>query len=215
MLQPNDLALSTLRDTLIYLSGQDFAASTGDLWTCDGGLAIQFPPSILLAAGIGRTNGIETSPCGSYLYVSSAVNAADGTVLQNKIFKFALNPDTGAIIEQAPELFFDFAVDGTQATDVDGMRTDVDGNLFVTRNGKGQVVELSPEGKEVRVIVFPGLGVGAGPANLEFGGDEGKTLTVIGKCLVDATKGCAATFESDVVGKAFARLQKGDGSAAY
>src|ERR1700761_5976557 len=45
MLQPNDLALSTMRDTLIFLSGQNFTADTiagqsGDLWTCDGGLAI-------------------------------------------------------------------------------------------------------------------------------------------------------------------------------
>jgi len=207
MLQPNDLALSTMRDTLIFLSGQNFTADTtagvsGDLWTCDGGLATQFPPSILAAAGIHRTNGIETSPDGKFLYLSSAKNVGD-VVVQNVLFRFALDPNTGSLLEQAPTLFFDFT--DSEATDIDGMRTDTDGNLFVTRNGDGKVVKLSPDGKLQLAIVLPNMG---GPSNLEFGGPKGSTLFAIGKCASNATIGCAASFETDSVGKAFSTLQE-------
>jgi sugar lactone lactonase YvrE len=207
MLQPNDLALSAQRDILIFLSGQNFTGDTtagvsGDLWTCDGGLTIQIPPSILAAAGIHRTNGIEADPTGNYLYVSSA---KDGnlTVVENAIFKFKLDPNTGYPVEKAPVLFFNFL--DTAATDIDGMRADTEGNLFVTRNGLGQVVKLSPEGQLLEVIEFPNMG---GPSNLEFGGPKGSTLFAIGKCINNATIGCAASFVSDSVGRAFQTLQK-------
>jgi sugar lactone lactonase YvrE len=207
MLQPNDLALSTMRDTLIFLSGQNFTADTaagvsGDLWTCDGGEAIQFPPSILAAAGIHRTNGIETSPDGKFLYLSSAKNVASKVVL-NQLFKFELNPNTGGLLEQPPTLFFDFT--DSEATDIDGMRTDTDGNLFVTRNGNGNAVKISSDGKLQLTIEFPNMG---GPSNLEFGGPKGSTLFAIGKCASNNTIGCAASFDTDSVGKAFAALQK-------
>ncbi|KAK2795549.1 hypothetical protein FQN50_009733 [Emmonsiellopsis sp. PD_5] len=50
MLQPNDLTISTKKDCLIYLSGQNYTVSTagadGDLWTCDGAKATKFPADI-------------------------------------------------------------------------------------------------------------------------------------------------------------------------
>jgi gluconolactonase len=206
MLQPNDLALSVLRENLIFLSGQNYISNTvagqsGDLWTCDGSTATQFSPSILAAAGIHRTNGIETSPNGSFLYLSSAKNAG-GAVVENKIMRFALDTSTGNLLPQAPELFYNFV--DSAATDIDGMRTDTDGNLFVTRNGNGNVVKLSPDGELLQEIVLPGMG---GPSNLEFGGVDGKTLFAIGGCKANANVGCAASFEGDSVGKAWKALQ--------
>jgi gluconolactonase len=207
MLQPNDLAVSVLRPTLIYLSGQNYSADTtagasGDLWTCDGGITTPFPAELLAGADIHRTNGIETSPCGQFLYLSSATNVA-GAVVANRIIRFTINTDTGALVEEQPTVFFDFTGDGA-AVDIDGMRTDVEGNLFVTRNGKGQVFEISPKGQLLMVINLPGMG---GPSNLEFGGAEGKTLFAIGKCVANATAGCAVSFEAASVGKAFMSLQ--------
>jgi gluconolactonase len=207
MLQPNDLAVSVPRPTLIYLSGQNFSADTtagasGDLWTCDGSTATPFPVELLAGADIHRTNGIETSPCGQFLYLSSAKNVA-GAVVANRVHRFAINPDTGALDEQQPAVFFDFTGDDA-AVDIDGMRTDVEGNLFVTRNGKGQVFKISPTGQLLMVINLPGMG---GPSNLEFGGAEGKTLFAIGKCAANAAAGCAASFETGSVGKAFKSLQ--------
>lgn len=207
MLQPNDLALSVDRPQIIYLSGQNFTETTtagehGHLWTCDGSTATQFPPELLAQADVHRTNGIETSPCGQFLYLSSAQNVA-GAVTANRIFRFAIDPATGTLVNQAPAVFHDFT-GGDAAIDIDGMRTDVDGNLYVTRNGDGKVVKLSPEGELLMIINLPGMG---GPSNLEFGGAEGKTLFAVGKCKADATIGCAASFETDKVGKAFNLLQ--------
>ena len=54
------------------------------------------------------------------------------------------------------------------------MRCDVDGDLYVTRHGKGTVVKLSPKGKILKEInVF-----GSGPTNLCFGGEDGRTVYV-------------------------------------
>ena len=207
MLQPNDLAVSTLRPTLIFLSGQNYTADTvagasGDLWTCDGGNATQFNPNILAQADIHRTNGIETSPDGQSLYLSSAVNVG-GAVVTNRIYRLALNPATGKLLTKPPVIFYEFA-GADAAIDIDGMRTDADGNLFVTRNGAGQIVKISEIGQLLSTITLPGMG---GPSNLEFGGKEGKTLFAIGKCAANATVGCAASLDTESVGKAFEALR--------
>ena len=212
MLQPNDLALSVRNFETIYLSGQNFTANTtagesGDLWTCIGQETIQFPPELLAEADIHRTNGIETSPDGSYLYLSSGENV-DFTVVANRIFRFKLD-ERGRIEEELPELFFDFTGDEA-AIDVDGIRTDTDGNLYVTRNGAGQVVKLSPSGELMLVIDLPGNG---GPTNVELGGPDGQTLFAVGRCS-EAIAGCVNAIELDAVGKAFANLQP-DRSAKY
>ena len=57
---------------------------------------------------------------------------------------------------------------------MDGMRCDIDGNLYVTRYGKGTVVKLTPEGQLLRE--FPVLG--DQPSNLCFGGPDRRTLYV-------------------------------------
>jgi sugar lactone lactonase YvrE len=56
----------------------------------------------------------------------------------------------------------------------DGMRCDVDGNLYVTRHGKGTVVKLSPAGEILREIDV----LGPNPTNLCFGGPDGCTAYV-------------------------------------
>src|SRR5207248_51006 len=56
----------------------------------------------------------------------------------------------------------------------DGMRCDVDGNLYVTRHGKGTVVVLSPAGKVLREVGV----LGSSPSNLCFGGPDGRTVYV-------------------------------------
>src|SRR5437763_1248011 len=56
----------------------------------------------------------------------------------------------------------------------DGMRADVDGNLYITRHGKGTVVKVSPGGKVLQEIDV----LGALPSNLCFGGPDGRTIYV-------------------------------------
>jgi sugar lactone lactonase YvrE len=58
--------------------------------------------------------------------------------------------------------------------DIDGLRTDAEGNLFVARIRKGTIAVLSPRGKLKREI---GLNAKE-PTNLAFGGNDGKTVFV-------------------------------------
>jgi gluconolactonase len=56
----------------------------------------------------------------------------------------------------------------------DGMRCDVDGNLYITRHGKGTVVKLSPKGELLQEIDV----LGPHPTNICFGGKDGRTAYV-------------------------------------
>jgi sugar lactone lactonase YvrE len=56
----------------------------------------------------------------------------------------------------------------------DGMRCDVDGNLYITRHGKGTVAVVSPAGELIREIDV----LGSKPSNLCFGGLDGRTVYV-------------------------------------
>ena len=58
--------------------------------------------------------------------------------------------------------------------DIDGLRTDTDGNLLVARILKGTIAVLSPRGilkREIRLNAKE-------PTNLAFGGKDGKTVFV-------------------------------------
>ena len=54
------------------------------------------------------------------------------------------------------------------------MRCDNQGNLYVTRYGKGTIVKLSSDGELLREIKLKGKK----PSNLAFGGKDGKTIYV-------------------------------------
>ena len=106
---------------------------------------------------MGTTNGIEVSPDGKTLYVNESK--------QRNIWAFDLTADgigNKRLLKQFPDHGFD------------GMRCDVDGNLYVTRYGKGTVAKLSPAGKLLREIDV----LGARPSNICFGGADGRTAYV-------------------------------------
>jgi sugar lactone lactonase YvrE len=163
MNQPNDLAI-TYSGTL-YASDPSWSAKTGQLWkiTVDGRttrLAGQMELSSLPNPlnRLGTTNGIEVSPDGRTLYVNESA--------QRKIWAFAI--DSGGNLS-GKKLFKSFEDHG-----FDGMRCDVDGNLYVTRYGKGTVVKLSPSGKVLAEIDV----LGSKPSNICFGGPDGRTAYV-------------------------------------
>ena len=151
MNQPNDLAIS-LNGTL-YASDPNWPAKTGQLWkvTVDG-------RTVRLAEGMGTTNGIEVSPDGRILYVNESV--------QRKIWSFAIDSEGNL---SGKKLFKSFEDHG-----FDGMRCDVDGNLYVTRYGKGTVVKLSPAAEVLAEIDV----LGRKPSNICFGGPDGRTAYV-------------------------------------
>ncbi|KAJ1935182.1 hypothetical protein GGF37_006090 [Kickxella alabastrina] len=199
MLQPNDLAIASSTGR-IFTSGMrwtsDSVVGDGDLWTCgkDG-----------VARSLGtfmRTNGIEVSPDEKTLYLSEAGNKG-GSVVSNVIHAFDLDAATGDVSNK--RTFVDFAqLDQSEATDIDGMRTDVDGNLYVSRNGLGQVAVFAPAGELTAYINATSIDF---VSNLEFGGSNGTDLYLIGRCKEDETKGCADVLKGSAQGRAFSNLQ--------
>lgn len=151
MNQPNDLALAP--DGTLYASDPNWSNGTGQVWRIDRN------GQVTLAAGeMGTTNGIDVSPDGRTLYVNESQ--------QRKVWAFTIAAD-GALKDK--RLLVEFPDHG-----FDGMRCDVDGNLYITRYGKGVVAVVNPKGEVVREIDV----LGSKPSNLCFGGPDGRTVYV-------------------------------------
>jgi sugar lactone lactonase YvrE len=157
MNQPNDLALAP--DGTLYASDPNWTKNSGQIWSA-GRAAPPYEPrtATQLVAGLGTTNGVEVSPDGKTLYVNESV--------QRNIWAFPVQPDGKLGEKRLLKKFDDHGFDG--------MRCDVDGNLYVTRYGKGTVVKLSPGGEVLKEIDV----LGKSPSNLCFGGADGRTVYV-------------------------------------
>lgn len=150
MNQPNDIAIAP--DGTLYASDPKWKDGTGQVWriTPDGKVE-------LVASDMGTTNGIEVSPDGRTLYVNESV--------QRNVWAFDITAQ-GLENKRLIKKFDDHGFDG--------MRCDVDGNLYITRHGKGTVVKLSPKGEVLREIDV----LGPSPTNICFGGPDGCTAYV-------------------------------------
>ncbi|KAI8324991.1 SGL-domain-containing protein, partial [Martensiomyces pterosporus] len=200
ILQPNDLAIAHTTGRL-FLSGMRFTPDSvigdGDMWTCDQkGVATKL-------GSFYRTNGIEVSPDEKLLYLSEAINKG-GKVVSNVIHVFDLDAEKGTVSNK--RLFVDFGkLDNSASNDVDGMRTDVQGNLYVARWGAGKVAKISPGGELLAYIELASI---AEVTNLEFAGPNGKDLYIVGACKDKPTKGCIDRLVGNSKqGRAFANLQ--------
>jgi sugar lactone lactonase YvrE len=151
MNQPNDLAIAP--DGTLYASDPHWGNGTGQVWRIDTRGKVT-----LAAKDMGTANGIEVSPDGKTLYVNESK--------QLNVWAFPIKAD-GTLGDKRLLKKFD---DGG----FDGMRCDVDGNLYIARYGKGNVAVLSPAGKVLREIPV----LGASPSNLCFGGPDGRTVYV-------------------------------------
>lgn len=160
---PNDLAVAA--NGQIYASSMDYGAATGETWLCN----VDGTSKKAVNEAWKRGNGIALSPTDDKLYVSSS----DST--SNMVYVFDRSSN-GELSNK--QLFFDFSTMGSATIDIDGMRCDSAGNLYVTRNGGGAVVKLNPSGEVVKTY----LTTFAAVTNLEFGGSDGKTLYVVGRC---------------------------------
>jgi sugar lactone lactonase YvrE len=150
MHQPNDLAIGP--DGTLYASDPDWKNGDGALWRISTKGEVT-----RLADGKGTSNGIEVSPDGKKLYVSESK--------QQRVLSYDLS-ESGISNETVLITFEEHALDG--------IRCDVDGNLYLTRHGAGKVLKISPEGTVLQTIPLPG----SMPSNLCFGGPDGKTVYI-------------------------------------
>ncbi|MEK9516428.1 MAG: SMP-30/gluconolactonase/LRE family protein [Flavobacteriaceae bacterium] len=170
--QPNDLAICC--NDRMFASDPNWKESTGQLWRVENG---QFH---LLSKEMGTTNGVEVSPDEKTLYVNESA--------QRSVWAFDLDTEGNISNKRLFHQFDDFGMDG--------MRCDVEGNLYITRYGKGTVAKLSPEGKLLLEVQMKGKK----PSNIAFGGKDGKTAYVT---LQD--RGYIETFRVEKAGRSFAR----------
>jgi len=148
MSQPNDIAIDN-KDRL-YASDPNWKAGTGRIWRIDT------DGKFTLLDSMATVNGIDVSPDQKTLYVNELL----------KIWAYSLSSQGEISNKRLLIEFPDFGMDG--------LRVDVDGNIYQARYGKGVVAKISPQGKLLKEIVLKGKK----PTNIAFGGSDGCTMYV-------------------------------------
>jgi sugar lactone lactonase YvrE len=175
MNQPNDIAIGA--NDIIYASDPNWAESTGQIWRVDTDGTVT-----LLETDMGTTNGIEVSPDENVLYVNESA--------QRNIWAYDLSPEGEISNKRLLIQFPDF--------NMDGMRCDIEGNLYVTRHGKGTVAKLSPAGEVLLEVALTGKLC----SNIAFGGPDGRTCYV-----TMADRGNVEVFRADLPGRSWQLFQ--------
>jgi signal peptidase len=154
--QPNDLAVAA--DGTLYASDPHFAEGAGQVWRITRGGDGRGSGEVMSSErAMGITNGIDLSPDGRTLYVGESISC--------ELWAYRLD----GLRLREPRLVRKF-----EEFDLDGLRTDADGRIFVARIGGGRIAVLEPDGTVVREIAT----VGTEPSNLTFGGPDGMTVFV-------------------------------------
>jgi signal peptidase len=153
--QPNDLTVAA--DGTLYASDPHWRRRDGQVWRIARAGEAGQGEVMTSPRRMGTTNGIDLSPDGRTLYVGESET--------REIWAYRIE---GARLT-SPRLvrrFDDFSFDG--------LRTDIDGRIYVARILKGTIAVLAPDGRIEREIA---LGA-AEPTNLAFGGPDGRTVFV-------------------------------------
>ena len=176
MHQPNDICIRS--DDVVFASDPDWSNSAGQIWrvNVDG-------TAHLLESDMGTTNGIEVSADESTLYVNESV--------QRNVWAYDLATDGTVGGKRLLLQFPDYGMDG--------MRCDVDGNLYITRHGKGTIAKVSPTGNVLHEIQLQGTMC----TNLAFGGPDGRTCYV-----TMADTGNVEVFRADRPGRAWELMRR-------
>ena len=154
--QPNDLTIAA--DGTLYASDPHWKHRDGQVWriakSADGNVVGE---KMTAERRMSTTNGIDLSPDGKTLYVGESDT--------REIWSYRID-GTRLLSPRLLKRFSDF--------DIDGLRTDTSGNLYVARILKGTIAVLTPSGKLKREIELKAKE----PTNLAFGGNDGKTVFV-------------------------------------
>ena len=158
---PNDVAVDS--EGRVYVSDPRYVGDEPRELDIEGVYQISLEGYVTaMDLSVSKPNGLAVSPDGKILYVSD--NAA-----RRRALIAARIGDRGKVT--APRVIYEFR-DGRG---IDGMTVTTDGRIVAaagSRDKAGAYV-FSPEGKLLEVIPTP-----EDPANVEFGGDDGKTLFI-------------------------------------
>jgi gluconolactonase len=166
--QPNDIFIN--KKDQVFATDPNWKDSTGQLWRVDPD-----GTTTLLAGQMGTTNGISLSPDEKILYINES--------LQRKIWAFDVD-EAGNLSHK--RIFAEFTDYG-----FDGMKCDVEGNLYACRYDKGVIVVISPSGKILREVPLQSKKI----TNLVFGGPDKKFVYVTAQDRENVEK-----FENDIPG---------------
>ena len=180
-LQPNDLAIAA--DGTLYASDPDFrhtrGQAVGSVWRI-----VRQPDGRALARRmvvegerLWRPNGIDLSPDGNTLYVSEAD--------LRQVLAFRIDGD--ALRDRKVLQVF-------AAGELDGLRTDGRGRIYVARLTQGKIAMIEPDGTLIREVPT----TDREPTNLSFGGPDGRTVYVTQK-----RGGFIESFRADFPGREF------------
>ncbi|KAJ1912532.1 hypothetical protein IWQ60_009622 [Tieghemiomyces parasiticus] len=205
MMAPYGISVS--RQGNVYIVGQKVVSTTkvgdGDLWLCNS----QGHPTRLDT--LTRPNGVDATYQGDTLYVAEST-LTNGAVSGAKVWRYQLDPATGHVVvdsaTKAPvkTVLVDFeALDKTGSTPSYALVTDVNNNVFVSRNALNKVVKLSPQGQVLATITVPTGTI----SSMALGGADGKTLYILGTCAGSTTNGCVYSWTNDAAGSAWQMQQ--------
>jgi signal peptidase len=167
--EPNDLAVA--EDGTLYASDPDFHSSAGSarrgqIWRITRGPDGKGQGEIMQSdrPKTGLTNGIDLSPDGTTLYVSES-DSSD-------VWAYRLEGNH----LRDPRKVFHF-----DKPEVDGLRTDVDGRIYVAHllsARPGEIAIIMPAATGLGTLVRKVTTVGKSPSNFAFGGADGRTVFV-------------------------------------
>jgi signal peptidase len=157
--QPNDLAIAS--DGTLYASDPIFSQHTGQIWRITRGPdGLGHGEVMTSSRQMGVTNGLDLSPDERTLYVSESNS--------QEIWAYRL--DTNNLLGARRVTRF-------ADPEVDGLRTDLAGRIFVARPSKGEIAIIAPDGTLHQHVTL----LGREPTNLTFGGPDGMTVFVTQK----------------------------------
>ena len=156
-INPNDLVYKS--DGVLYFSSSPRHGSTTDIPSLfmlkNGKLELLSPTP---AAKIEHPDGLAFSPDERHLYVVDSPKVIEFDVMRDNTIANG-------------RVFFDMSDQKPLTNAPDGLKVDTQGNVYVT--GPGGVWIISPRGKHLGTIIELHH-----PANLAFGGRDGKTLFI-------------------------------------
>lgn len=151
----------------------------------DGVYRIDAPGEIAMLSDhlVSYPNGIAVSPDNAHLYVADIGPEADGEGQIEILWRFDLGAD-GGIDAGSQTMLYEWDLDSGP----DGMKVDVDGNIYVAAGIPGSdsgdsaegatrgIVVFSPDGEVIRTIPVP---VEGAVANVAFGDADRETLYIM------------------------------------